>query len=49
MRYNSIHKEERMESFDYDYFLCRKEKCKLEHIINWFNLFIDYYDNEGNA
>jgi len=31
------------ECFD-DYFPCRKEKCKLKHIINWFNLFTDYHN-----
>jgi putative transposase len=30
----------RTESFD-DYFPCRKERsCKLEHISNWFRMFI---------
>ena len=33
----------RTESFD-DYFPCLKEKCKLQHIRNWFNLFIDYFN-----
>jgi putative transposase len=36
---------DRTEGFD-DYFPCRKEKCRLEHIINWFNLFVDYHTKE---
>jgi putative transposase len=38
--------KDRTESFD-DYFLsCRKEtrSCKLEHILNWFNMFIDMHN-----
>ena len=35
--------KDRTECFD-DYFPCRKEKCKLKHIINWFNLFTDYHN-----
>jgi hypothetical protein len=37
--------KDRTECFD-DYFPCRKEKCKLKHIINWFNLFTDYRNKE---
>ena len=37
--------KDRTECFD-DYFPCRKEKCRLEHIINWFNLFVDYHNKE---
>ncbi len=37
--------KDRTESFD-DYFPCRKKKCKLKHVINWFNLFIDQYNKE---
>jgi putative transposase len=29
--------KDRTEGFD-DYFPCRKKKCKLKHIRNWFNL-----------
>jgi putative transposase len=29
----------RTESFD-DYFPCRKYNCKLEHVMNWLNLFV---------
>jgi putative transposase len=44
---NAIHKEDRTaESFD-DYFPCkRKKKCKLKHIENWLNLFVDYHNKE---
>jgi hypothetical protein len=33
--------KDRTESFD-DYFPCRSERrrCKLEHILNWFKMFI---------
>jgi putative transposase len=37
--------KDRTECFD-DYFPCRKEKYRLEHIINWFNLFVDYHNKE---
>ena len=37
--------KDRTECFD-DYFPCKKEKCKLQHISNWFNLFIDYHNKE---
>lgn len=39
--------KDRTESFD-DYFLCIKSKCKLQHIRNWFNLFVGCY-NRGNS
>ena len=36
--------KDRTESFD-DYFPCRKERsCKLEHISNWFRIFIDIHN-----
>jgi putative transposase len=36
--------KDRTESFD-DYFPCRKEtSCKLEHISNWFRMFIDMHN-----
>ena len=36
--------KDRTESFD-DYFPCRKERsCKLEHILNWFSMFIDMHN-----
>jgi putative transposase len=34
-----------IESFD-DYFPCRLKNCKLKHVINWLNLFVDYHNNE---
>ena len=38
------HVKDRTESFD-DYFPCRKERsCKLEHISNWFRMFIDIHN-----
>jgi putative transposase len=37
--------KDRTECFD-DYFPCRREKCKLKHIMNWFNLFTDYHNKE---
>jgi putative transposase len=36
--------KDRTESFD-DYFPCRKEKCKLEHLKRWFELFA-YHHNK---
>ena len=37
--------KDRTESFD-DYFPCRKKKCKLRHVINWLNLFVDFHNKE---
>ena len=37
--------KDRTECFD-DYFPCGKEKCMLEHIRNWFNLFVDHHNKE---
>jgi putative transposase len=37
--------KDRTESFD-DYFPCRVKDCKLKHISNWLNLFVDYHNNE---
>ena len=37
--------KDRTEGFD-DYFPCGKKKCKLKHVINWFNLFIDQHNKE---
>ena len=40
--------KDRTESFDNDYFPCtNKNKCKLQHIRNYFNLFVGCY-NRGN-
>ena len=35
--------KDRTESFD-DYFPCRKNKCRLEHVMHWLNLFIDMHN-----
>ncbi len=37
--------KDRTEGFD-DYFPFRKKKCKLKHVMNWLNLFVDYYNKE---
>ena len=37
--------KDRTEGFD-DYFPCRKKKCKLRHVKQWLNLFVNYY-NKG--
>ncbi|MGD9533415.1 MAG: hypothetical protein AB7V56_06570 [Candidatus Nitrosocosmicus sp.] len=37
--------KDRTESFD-DYFPCRQKNCKLKHVRNWLNLFINYH-NKG--
>ena len=37
--------KDRTESFD-DYFPCRLENCKLKHVKNWLNLFINYHNKE---
>jgi hypothetical protein len=37
--------KDRTETFD-DYFPCRKKKCKLKHIRNWFNHFISQHNKE---
>ena len=38
-------KDRTIERFD-DYFPCRKKKCKLKHVKNWLNLFVDYHNKE---
>jgi len=35
--------KDRTDGFD-NYFPCRKKKCKLKHITNWFNLFISQHN-----
>jgi putative transposase len=35
--------KDRIENFD-DYFPCRKKRCKLNHVTNWFNVFVDSYN-----
>jgi putative transposase len=37
--------KDRTECFD-DYFPCKKKNCKLMHVQNWLNLFIDHYNKE---
>ncbi|HET6591100.1 MAG TPA: DDE-type integrase/transposase/recombinase [Candidatus Nitrosocosmicus sp.] len=37
--------KDRTESFD-DYFPCRLKKCKLKHVRNWLNLFVNYHNKE---
>ncbi len=37
--------KDRTECFD-DYFPCKRKKCKLKHVINWLNLFVDYHNKE---
>ena len=37
--------KDRTECFD-DYFPCRKENCKLKHVLNWLNLFVIYHNKE---
>jgi putative transposase len=36
---------DRTECFD-DYFPCRMKNCKMKHIRNWLNLFVDYHNKE---
>ncbi len=38
--------KDRTEGFD-DYFPCCKIDCRLQHIINWLNLFVGYYNKEA--
>jgi putative transposase len=35
--------KDRTECFD-DYFPCRKNKCRLEHVMRWMNLFVDMHN-----
>jgi putative transposase len=37
--------KDRTECFD-DYFPCRIKNCKLKHVKNWLNLFVDYHSRE---
>lgn len=37
--------KDRTESFD-DYFPCRRKNCKLRHVWNWLNLFVEYHNKE---
>ena len=40
--------KDRSESFD-DYFPCMKKRCKLKHVQQWLNLFVDYYNRGTTA
>jgi putative transposase len=35
----------RTESFD-DYFPCKLKNCKLKHVRNWLQLFVDHHNSE---
>ncbi len=37
--------KDRTESFD-DYFPCKLKNCKLKHVRNWLQLFVDYHNSE---
>ncbi len=37
--------KDRIESFD-DYFPCKRNKCKLNHVKQGFNIFIDQHNKE---
>ena len=37
--------KDRTESFD-DYFPCRIKNCRLKHVTNWLNLFVNYHNEE---
>ncbi len=37
--------KDRTESFD-DYLPCRLKNCKLKHLRNWLNLFVDHHYSE---
>jgi putative transposase len=37
--------KDKTECFD-DYFPCRTRNCKLKHVRNWMNLFVDYHNRE---
>ena len=37
--------KDRTENFD-DYFPCKKNKCKLNHIKQWLELFVDQHNKE---
>ncbi|MDN5847630.1 MAG: hypothetical protein L0H53_15305 [Candidatus Nitrosocosmicus sp.] len=39
--------KDRTECFD-DYFPCRLKNCKLKHVRNWLNLFVDYHNRGLN-
>jgi putative transposase len=37
--------KDRTENFD-DYFPRRLKNCKLKHVMNWLNLFVDHHNSE---
>ena len=37
--------KDRIESFD-DYFPCKKNKCKIKHVTQWFKLFVYEHNKE---
>jgi putative transposase len=37
--------KDRTESYD-DYFPCKKDKCRLNHIKQWLGLFVDQHNKE---
>jgi len=37
--------KDRTECFD-DYFPYRTIRCKIKHVINWMNLFVEYHNKE---
>ena len=37
--------KDRTECFD-DYLPCKLKHCKLKHVMNWLNLFVDYHNSE---
>ena len=37
--------KDRTENFD-DYFPCKRKNCKLKHVMNWMNLFVDHHNSE---
>jgi putative transposase len=39
------HIKDRTECFD-DYFPCNAKNCKLKHVRNWLNLFVNYHNEE---
>ena len=44
----AICKDRTEEGFD-DYFLCKKNECKLKHIRQWFYLFINQHNREVSS
>ena len=40
--------KDRTESFD-DYFPCKSKNCKLKHVKNWLNLFVNYHNREDKT